>query len=34
MRILILVALATVEGITLLTADSVVASYTGPIQLV
>ena len=30
----ILVAQATVEGITLLTADSVVARYPGPIQLV
>ena len=30
----ILVAQATVEGITLLTADSVVARYRGPIQLV
>lgn len=30
----ILVAQATVEGITLLTADSVVARYPGPVQLV
>jgi PIN domain nuclease of toxin-antitoxin system len=30
----ILVAQATVEGITLLTADSVVARYPGPIELV
>lgn len=30
----ILVAQATVEGITLLTADSIVAKYPGPIQLV
>ena len=30
----ILVAQATVEGITLLTADSTVARYPGPIQLV
>lgn len=30
----ILVAQATVEGITLLTADSVVARYPGPIQFV
>lgn len=30
----ILVAQATVEGITLLTADSFVAEYPGPIQLV
>jgi len=30
----ILVAQATVEGITLLTADSVVVRYPGPIQLV
>jgi PIN domain nuclease of toxin-antitoxin system len=30
----ILVAQATLEGITLLTADSVVARYPGPIQLV
>ncbi len=30
----ILVAQATVEGITLLTADNVVARYPGPIQLV
>lgn len=30
----ILVAQANVEGITLLTADSVVASYSGPIELV
>lgn len=30
----ILVAQATVEGITLLTADSTVAKYPGPIQLV
>ncbi len=30
----ILIAQATVEGITLLTADNVVARYPGPIQLV
>ena len=30
----ILIAQATVEGINLLTADSVVARYPGPIQLV
>jgi PIN domain nuclease of toxin-antitoxin system len=29
-----LVAQATAEGITLLTSDSVVASYPGPVQLV
>lgn len=29
-----LVAQATVEGITLLTADSVVAQYTGPVRIV
>jgi PIN domain nuclease of toxin-antitoxin system len=30
----LLVAQATVEGITLLTADSVVAQYPGPVQMV
>ena len=30
----LLVAQATVEGITLLTADSVVAEYPGPVQMV
>jgi PIN domain nuclease of toxin-antitoxin system len=30
----LLVAQATVEGVTLLTADSVVAQYPGPVQMV